>query len=62
MRWVKRSSCIWVNDQGDEIVKYRMAGKFYFLCYRSGYRECADYKTMSSLKLAKEYFEKNNQP
>jgi hypothetical protein len=51
--WAKLSKCRWRNSSGNEIVKYRMAGRWFYLLYVGGYKEYSDYKTFNSLKEAK---------
>jgi len=36
-----------------EIIKYRMAGKWFYLLYQHGYKDRSDYKTFNSLIEAK---------
>ena len=56
MIWTKKTKCRWVNERGNEIVKYRMAGEYVFLCYYDGYKEYGDYESKCSLSMAKSYF------
>ena len=56
MRWVKNSRAVWENERGNQIVKYRMAGSWCYLCYTDGYKDCADYARKDSLGMAKAYF------
>ena len=61
MSWQVIGKNRWRNKLNSEIVKYRMAGKFVYLAYFGGYKDCADYKTFSNLKLAKNYLDKDHQ-
>lgn len=57
--WTKKSSTMWVNLFGNCIIKYRMAGHYYFLCYNSSLDfEFGDYVTKDDLNSAKLYFDK----
>ena len=48
--------CRWVIGCGALIIKYRMAGKYYFLRYEKGQSlEGGDYKTFNTLIEAKAY-------
>ena len=49
-----KSKTRWDLDTGSIILKYRMAGKYYYLLYKAGEPlECGDYKTCGTLKEAK---------
>ena len=56
MKWVKVSKNVWRNNRGNEIVKYRMAGRWYYLCYTYGNSEYGDYTRKSDLSTAKAFF------
>lgn len=60
MIWRKVSRVIWENELGNQIVKYRMAGEWVYLCYAGGYRDYCDYKSKPSLLMAKVFFETVN--
>lgn len=53
MKWKKTSKLRYTAPNGDEILKYSMAGVWYYLYYVGGVREYADYKTFKTLKSAK---------
>ena len=56
MRWVKLSRAIWMNERGNQIVKYSMAGKWVYLCYTDGYKDFGDYASKQTLNDAKAFF------
>lgn len=56
MIWRKISRAIWMNERGNQIVKYKMAGKWVYLCYTDGYLDYGDYESKPSLSMAKAFF------
>ena len=52
--WEKIDNYRWRSNSGDQIIKYRMAGRYYYLLYLAGESlDGGDYTTYESLKSAK---------
>ena len=45
-----------MNERGNQIVKYSMAGKWVYLCYTDGYKDFGDYASKQTLNDAKAFF------